>query len=61
LTINPTGSEGYRTAEVTLGGIDTAEISSKNMMSLKNSGLFFVGEVLDVTGHFWVVFKCSLA
>jgi len=60
LTINPTGSEGYRTAEVTLGGIDTAEISSKNMMSLKNSGLFFVGEVLDVTGHFWVVFKCSL-
>ena len=50
-TINPTGSEGYRTAEVTLGGIDTAEISSKNMMSLKNPGLFFIGEVLDVTGH----------
>ena len=50
-TINPTGSEGYRTAEVTLGGVDTAEISSKTMMSLKNPGLFFTGEVLDVTGH----------
>ena len=49
--INPTGSEGYRTAEVTLGGIDTNEISSKTMMSKKNSGLFFVGEVMDVTGH----------
>ena len=50
-TINPTGSEGYRTAEVTLGGVDTTEISSKTMMSLKNPGLFFTGEVLDVTGH----------
>ena len=49
--INPTGSEGYRTAEVTLGGIDTNEISSKTMMSLKNPGLFFIGEVMDVTGH----------
>ena len=49
--VNPTGSEGYRTAEVTLGGIDTNEISSKTMMSKKNSGLFFVGEVMDVTGH----------
>jgi len=49
--INPTGSEGYRTAEVTLGGVDTNEISSKTMMSLKNSGLFFIGEVVDVTGH----------
>ena len=50
-TINPTGSEGYRTAEVTLGGVDTNEISSKTMMSIKNPGLFFIGEVLDVTGH----------
>ena len=50
-TVNPTGTEGYRTAEVTLGGVDTTEISSKNMMSLKNPGLFFIGEVLDVTGH----------
>ncbi|MBT5406833.1 MAG: NAD(P)/FAD-dependent oxidoreductase, partial [Gammaproteobacteria bacterium] len=49
--IKPTGTEGYRTAEVTLGGIDTDEISSKTMMSLKNPGLFFIGEVLDVTGH----------
>ena len=49
--INPIGSEGYRTAEVTLGGVDTNEISSKTMMSLKNPGLFFIGEVVDVTGH----------
>jgi predicted Rossmann fold flavoprotein len=49
--INPTGTEGYRTAEVTLGGIDTEEISSKTMMSNKHSGLFFIGEVVDVTGH----------
>ena len=49
--VTPTGSEGYRTAEVTLGGIDTDEISSKTMMSLKNSGLFFIGEGVDVTGH----------
>ena len=49
--VTPTGSEGYRTAEVTLGGIDTNEISSKTMMSLKNPGLFFIGEVVDVTGH----------
>ena len=49
--IIPTGSEGYRTAEVTLGGVDTNEISSKTMMSIKNPGLFFIGEVVDVTGH----------
>ena len=49
--ISPTGSEGYRTAEVTLGGVDTNEISSKTMMSIKNPGLFFIGEVVDVTGH----------
>ena len=49
--IKPIGSEGYRTAEVTLGGVDTDEISSKTMMSLKNPGLFFIGEVVDVTGH----------
>jgi predicted Rossmann fold flavoprotein len=49
--IIPIGSEGYRTAEVTLGGIDTDEISSKTMMSKKHSGLFFIGEVVDVTGH----------
>jgi predicted Rossmann fold flavoprotein len=49
--VNPTGSEGYRTAEVTLGGVNTNEISSKTMMSLKHQGLFFIGEVVDVTGH----------
>ena len=50
-TINPTGSEGYRTAEVTLGGVNTKELSSKTMMSNKHKGLFFIGEVVDVTGH----------
>jgi predicted Rossmann fold flavoprotein len=49
--INPTGSEGYRTAEVTLGGVDTKELSSKTMMSNKHKNLFFIGEVADVTGH----------
>ena len=49
--INPIGTEGYRTAEVTLGGVDTEEISSKTMMSNKHPGLFFIGEVVDVTGH----------
>ena len=50
-SIAPTGSEGYRTAEVTLGGVDTKDLSSKTMMSLKNPGLFFIGEAVDVTGH----------
>jgi predicted Rossmann fold flavoprotein len=49
--INPTGSEGYRTAEVTLGGVNTKELSSQTMMSNKHKGLFFIGEVVDVTGH----------
>jgi predicted Rossmann fold flavoprotein len=44
------GTEGYRTAEVTLGGVDTDDVSSSTMMSKKLPGLFFVGEVLDVTG-----------
>ncbi|SFR90285.1 hypothetical protein SAMN05428960_2960 [Mitsuaria sp. PDC51] len=47
----PAGTEGYRTAEVTLGGVDTKEVSSKTMESLKSPGLYFIGEVLDVTGH----------
>ena len=47
----PAGTEGYRTAEVTLGGVDTRELSSKTMESLKSPGLYFVGEVLDVSGH----------
>jgi predicted Rossmann fold flavoprotein len=49
--ITPTGTEGYRTAEVTLGGVDTHALSSQTMQSNKNPGLFFIGEVLDVTGH----------
>ena len=47
----PAGTEGYRTAEVTLGGVDTREVSSKTMQSLKSPGLYFIGEVLDVSGH----------
>ena len=50
-SVKPSGTEGYRTAEVTLGGVDTREVSSKTMQSLKQDGLFFIGEVLDVTGH----------
>ena len=47
----PSGTEGYRTAEVTLGGVDTDQVSSSTMMSKEVAGLHFVGEVLDVTGH----------
>jgi len=50
-TLKPSGSEGYRTAEVTLGGIDTNELSSKTMESKKQTGLYLIGEVVDVTGH----------
>jgi predicted Rossmann fold flavoprotein len=49
-TIKPNGTEGYRTAEVTVGGIDCESISSKTMESKQVSGLYFIGEVLDVTG-----------
>ena len=48
--IKPNGTEGYRTAEVTLGGVDTDELSSKTFESKKQQGLFFIGEVIDVTG-----------
>ena len=48
--IKPNGTEGYRTAEVTIGGIDCNEVSSKTMESKKVMGLYFIGEVLDVTG-----------
>lgn len=48
--LKPAGTEGYRTAEVTLGGVDTGELSSKTMES-GVPGLFFIGEVVDVTGH----------
>ena len=49
-TIKPNATEGYRTAEVTLGGVDCNEISSQNFEARKVPGLFFIGEVLDVTG-----------
>ena len=47
----PNGSEGYRTAEVTLGGANTDELSSKTCESKLSNGLYFIGEVVDVTGH----------
>ncbi len=49
--LKPSATEGYRTAEVTLGGVDTDSISSKTMEVKAHPGLYFVGEVLDVTGH----------
>lgn len=48
--LKPNGTEGYRTAEVTIGGVDTDEVSSKTMESKRQPGLYFIGEVLDVTG-----------
>ena len=48
--VQPNGTEGYRTAEVTLGGVDTNELSSRTMEAKKAPGLFFIGEVMDVTG-----------
>lgn len=48
--IKPTGSEGYRTAEVTLGGVDTRDLNPKTMQARDVAGLYFVGEVVDVTG-----------
>jgi predicted flavoprotein YhiN len=47
----PNGTEGYRTAEVTLGGVDTNGLSSKTMEAKNVAGLYFIGEVVDVTGH----------
>ena len=49
--LKPSATEGYRTAEVTLGGVDTDGISSKTMEAKQQAGLYFIGEVLDVTGH----------
>lgn len=49
-TLKPSGTEGYRTAEVTLGGVDTDELSSKTMECKRQPGLYFIGEVMDVTG-----------
>ena len=49
--VTPSGTEGYRTAEVTLGGVDTKELSSKTFETSKVKGLYFIGEAVDVTGH----------
>ncbi|MDN3721841.1 aminoacetone oxidase family FAD-binding enzyme [Roseibium salinum] len=49
--LTPVGTEGYRTAEVTLGGVDTSELSSRTMESARVPGLYFIGEGVDVTGH----------
>jgi predicted Rossmann fold flavoprotein len=49
--VRPNGTEGYRTAEVTLGGVDTSELSSKTFEARAVPGLHFIGEVVDVTGH----------
>ena len=50
-TIPPAGTEGFEKAEVTVGGVDTNELSAKTMECRKVPGLFFIGEVVDVTGH----------
>ena len=49
--VKPNGSEGYRTAEVTLGGVSTDMLSSKDMQAKSVPGPYFIGEVVDVTGH----------
>ncbi|MEI7999513.1 MAG: NAD(P)/FAD-dependent oxidoreductase, partial [Candidatus Omnitrophota bacterium] len=49
--IIPEGTEGFAKAEVTVGGIDTNELSSKTMEAKQVQGLYFIGEVVDVTGH----------
>ncbi len=49
--LKPSATEGYRTAEVTLGGVDTDDISSRTMEAKQQPGLYFIGEVLDVSGH----------
>lgn len=51
MTITPAGTEGFRKAEVTAGGVSTAELSSKTMEAKRVAGLYFIGEVVDVTGH----------
>ena len=50
-TVYPAGTEGYRTAEVTIGGVDTGALSSKTMECRDHPGVYFIGEVVDVTGH----------
>ena len=64
--IKPNGTEGYRTAEVTLGGVNTDELSSKTFEAKKAKGLYFIGEVTDVTGwlggyNFQYAWSCGFA
>jgi hypothetical protein len=49
-TIHPDGTEGFRKAEVTIGGVDTRELDSRSLQSRRQPGLHFIGEVVDVTG-----------
>jgi predicted flavoprotein YhiN len=49
--VNPSGTSGYARAEVTLGGVDTTELSSRTMEAKRVPGLYFIGEVVDVTGQ----------
>ncbi|MBO6826404.1 MAG: NAD(P)/FAD-dependent oxidoreductase, partial [Sneathiella sp.] len=51
IMVRPNGTEGYRKAEVTVGGVHTSEISSKTMEAKKVPGLYFIGEAVDVTGY----------
>ena len=50
--LTPNGSEGYKKAEITVGGVDMRDLSSQTMES-KQAGLYFIGEVVDVTGFAW--------
>jgi len=50
-SVKPAATEGYRTAEVTMGGVSTSQLSSRTMESNQHPGLYFIGEVVDVTGH----------
>ena len=50
-SVSPNGTEGYAKAEVTVGGVDTNELSAKSMQARKVPGLYFIGEIVDVTGH----------
>ena len=49
--MRPSGTEGYRTAEVTLGGVDVSGLSAHTMEAKAQPGVYFIGEVVDVTGH----------
>ena len=51
MRVSPSGTEGFRKAEVTAGGVSTSELSSKTMEAKRIPGLYFIGEVVDVTGQ----------